>query len=140
MMRYFLDTEFDGLKLISIGLVCEDGREYYAELPTEVITPWLLENVCPHLTGETKPAEQVAEELRQFVIGEPEFWAWYGAYDWVLLCELFGGLMDLPQGWPKTYRELLHLGRRSLPENSGVLHNALDDARWNKRLFESPPI
>ena len=34
-MRYFIDTEFDDRKpwpqLISIGLVAEDGREYYAE-------------------------------------------------------------------------------------------------------------
>lgn len=35
-MKYFLDTEFheDGktIDLISIGIVAEDGREYYAGL------------------------------------------------------------------------------------------------------------
>lgn len=35
MKRYFYDTEFieDGktIDLISIGVVCEDGREFYAE-------------------------------------------------------------------------------------------------------------
>lgn len=58
MNRYFYDTEFleDGktVELISIGIVCQDGREYYAvnsELPIERIRgdDWLLRNVMPHL-------------------------------------------------------------------------------------------
>jgi hypothetical protein len=52
------DTEFleDGrtIELISIGLVCEDGREYYAvnsDAPWERVRKhhWLMENVWPHL-------------------------------------------------------------------------------------------
>ena len=57
-MRYFYDTEFldDGerIGLISIGIVAEDGREYYAinaDAPwPEIYThEWLMENVIPHL-------------------------------------------------------------------------------------------
>ncbi|WP_059174445.1 3'-5' exoribonuclease domain-containing protein [Rhodococcus rhodochrous] len=57
-MRYFYDTEFleDGrtIELISIGIVAEDGREYYAvnsDMPVDRITKddWLLNNVWPHL-------------------------------------------------------------------------------------------
>jgi hypothetical protein len=54
----FLDTEFTGLDqdkpdLISIGLVDELGREFYAELPefhwTVQCNEWVHFNVLPHL-------------------------------------------------------------------------------------------
>lgn len=57
-MRYFYDTEFleDGstIELISIGIVAEDGREYYAvnsDMPVDRIKnhDWLKDNVWPHL-------------------------------------------------------------------------------------------
>jgi hypothetical protein len=58
MPRYWYDTEFleDGasIALISIGIVCEDGREYYAvnsKMPIRRIRkhPWLMANVVPGL-------------------------------------------------------------------------------------------
>ncbi len=58
-MRYWYDTEFieDGperpIELISIGIVCEDGREYYAqscEFNTRSANEWVQMNVLPHLT------------------------------------------------------------------------------------------
>lgn len=58
MTIYCYDTEFleDGktIDLISIGIVCEDGREYYAvnsELPIDLIRKddWLMTNVVPNL-------------------------------------------------------------------------------------------
>jgi hypothetical protein len=58
MTRYFYDTEFleDGvtIELISIGIVAEDGREYYAvnaEAPWKRIAEheWLVTNVVPSL-------------------------------------------------------------------------------------------
>jgi hypothetical protein len=57
-VRYFYDTEFieDGhtIDLISIGIVADDGREYYAvnrDMPVRKIrkNPWLMTNVVPHL-------------------------------------------------------------------------------------------
>lgn len=59
-MLIFLDTEFTGLNqakpdLISIGLVDESGREFYAELPeaywTVQCNEWVHFNVLPHLWG-----------------------------------------------------------------------------------------
>lgn len=56
-MRYYVDTEFidDGktIDLISIGIMAEDGREYYAqsvEFASENASPWVVENVYPHLS------------------------------------------------------------------------------------------
>lgn len=64
MTIYCYDTEFleDGttIELISIGIVCEDGREYYAvtsEAPIGRIKkehPWLIRNVLPHLPIENR--------------------------------------------------------------------------------------
>ena len=57
-MRYWLDTEFieDGkaIDLISIGIVAEDGREYYAvskdfNRAKLFENPWLIKNVVPSL-------------------------------------------------------------------------------------------
>lgn len=70
-MKYFYDTEFleDGqtIDLISIGIVAEDGREYYAvnsDLPIERIrgNDWLLRNVMPSLpvTGKSSLDAYVA--------------------------------------------------------------------------------
>ena len=56
-MKYWIDTEFIErpytIDLISIGLVAEDGREFYAE-SSEVdwsrASQWTLENVPPNST------------------------------------------------------------------------------------------
>ena len=51
-MKIFFDTEFTGLykdtQLISIGLVSEDNREFYAEITdfnNKNIDEWIKENV-----------------------------------------------------------------------------------------------
>lgn len=70
----------------------------------------------------------------------PEFWAYYADYDWVVFCQLFGTMMDLPQGFPmycrdiKQWADMLHV--ESLPEQATGEHNALEDARWNKQAWE----
>lgn len=60
MTRYWYDTEFleDGktIELISIGIVADDGREYYAvasDAPWEDVKrhPWLMQHVAPSLPG-----------------------------------------------------------------------------------------
>ena len=59
-MLIFLDTEFTGLDqikpdLISLALVDETGREFYAELPPASyqvqLTEWTHNNVVCHLQG-----------------------------------------------------------------------------------------
>ncbi|MCB1711064.1 MAG: 3'-5' exoribonuclease [Candidatus Riesia sp.] len=56
-MKLFLDTEFTGLKtnaqLISIGIVAEDGSEFYAEFNDyETPTQWVVDNVLPLLLDQ----------------------------------------------------------------------------------------
>lgn len=152
-MKYWFDTEFieDGktIDLMSIGIVSEDGREYYAE-PAECdlnrANPWVAKNVIPHLTANVKPRAQIASEIRDFVLegeikdGEkPEFWAYYADYDWVALCQLFGTMMELPKGWPMYCRDVKQLcdslGNPPLPAQSTTEHHALSDARWTMAMW-----
>lgn len=40
------------------------------------------------------------------VRGNPEFYAYYADYDWVVFCWLFGKMMDLPTGFPMFCNDL----------------------------------
>lgn len=145
-MRFWFDTEFyeDGstIKLISIGVVAEDGRTYYAE-PWQAFdrarqTIWLLTNVAPHLKGGEKPRYLIAEELVAFMGEKPEIWAYYAAYDWVVLCQLFGRMIDIPKTWPKYCRDVKQfcddLGNPTLPPQENE-HDALADAQWTRQAW-----
>jgi hypothetical protein len=178
--RYFYDCEFleDGrtIDLISIGIVSDDGREYYAvqqrtwrQWRTIYRNEWLRENVMrslPRIHGdrrlqvsirknplalnfdawEMKPREQIRNEVRGFILagdGAAELWADYGAYDHVALCQLFGRMIDLPDGfpmWTHDFQQAWELaGRPDLPEQQTGMHNALADARRLKLQFDSLP-
>jgi hypothetical protein len=147
-MRFWFDTEFfengKTIELISIGVVAEDGREYYTETGTAPFlasqSKWLTENVLPHLTGEELPREAIASDLVKFMGEKPEIWAYYADYDWVALCQIFGTMMDLPKGWPMYCRDIKQLcdsmGNPHLPAQTSTEHHALADARWNKEAWE----
>lgn len=97
-MKFFYDTEFieNGrtIELISIGIVCEDGREYYAvnwHAPWRRIRrhKWLMANVVPSLPQgygdrrltipsrwlfdygdpRVKSPARIAEEVEDFLLG-----------------------------------------------------------------------
>jgi hypothetical protein len=149
-MKYFYDTEFheDGhtIDLISIGIVAEDGREYHAvnagaDWARIRKHEWLMANVFPQLpfSGDWKPKEQIRDEVREFLLAStpPDLWAWYSAYDHVVLAQLFGPMIDLPEGIPMYTHDLRayidYLPDATLPKQAGGLHNALEDARWVKQ-------
>jgi hypothetical protein len=147
MARIFFDTEFleDGKTIapISIGMVRADGKEYYAEFadaPFDRIAkePWLMQNVVPYLDGNNlKSRERIRKEILEFVGPSPSFWAYYADYDWVLLCQLYGRMIDLPDGWPMFCNDLRQMtGTIKLPEQTSSEHNALNDARWLRDCYE----
>lgn len=150
-MNYFFDTEFidDGktIELISIGIVSEDGRELYrenADCDLSRACPWVQENVIKHLVGTPEilaPKTQIAEDVRNFVKGpNPRFWAYFASYDWVVLSQLYGRMIDMPAGWPMLPHDLKNLATYknvfTKPEQTGTEHNALEDARWNKVYYD----
>ena len=167
------DTEFlEGnrtIDLISIGLVRDDGTEYYAVNSAANWAEigkhrWLCENVVPHLplagkgisevqengrgTAKTwkfavdttdthvKPHWVIANEVREFILAvdDPALWADWGAYDHVVLCWLWGTMMQLPAGipmWTHDLRqEIERAGNPVIPPLGGLAaHHALGDAR-----------
>lgn len=192
MTTYCYDTEFleDGrtIDLISIGIVSDDEREYYAvnadcDFDRICQDDWLWLNVVQHLPTSkkdwtvpnfgrsatwldkkaacVKPKWVIANEVREFIVGKvrpcgkapsgedaywhedlPELWAYFAAYDHVALCQLFGKMIDLPDLMPMWTHDLMQLiesiprGRDfKKPEQDGVAHNALEDARWNYKLL-----
>ena len=154
-MRYFVDTEHtdDGerFELISIAIVCEDGREYYAAVDgydPSAVTPWMEEHVLPKLPplGDPlwKSRREIRNDLTEFVIGDDiEFWTMCAWSDWSLVVRLFGRFEDTPDSWPMACWDLWQLEAElgltkedRLPEPEGV-HDALIDARYHKRIYDS---
>jgi len=174
------DLEFleDGktIELISIGLVCDNGREYYAvsahladrgwhgwKLRRRIRKhAWLMENVVTSLPkphGDwnnhmpqswlfnyhdpaVKPRTRIAAEVAEFIqaTDDVELWANYGAYDHVALAQLWGPMVDLPDGVPMFTNDIQQEARRlgfgwdDLPKQEFGEHNALADARHNKAV------
>lgn len=154
MTKFFYDTEFleDGktIDLISIGIVREDGATYYAvnrEADWDRIRadPWLSVHVVPQLplSDTWKPKAEIRDDVYNFldpIFENPELWAWYAAYDHVALCQLFGKMIDLPDGIPMYTNDLKQVvginGIPGLPEQSSGEHDALADAHHLKRMYE----
>jgi hypothetical protein len=152
--RYFYDCEFieDGrvVDLVSIGVVDEHGREFYAvstEFDASAALPWVRKHVLDKLPSPGDPAwrsrARIRDELWEFltepVRGRPdekiELWAWFAAYDHVVLAQLWGAMPDLPREIPRFTKDLRQLwderGRPKLPEAAADRHDALVDARHN---------
>lgn len=146
-MRIWFDTEFieDGktIDLLSIGMVTEAGDKLYlenADCNRSRASEWVLKNVFPNLNGPQVPRDEIARSVRSFAGSKPEFWAYYADYDWVALCQLYGTMMDLPEGWPMYCRDVKQVmddvGAENSPFQNDTEHNALSDAIWTKRTHE----
>jgi len=144
----FFDTEFveDGRTImpISAGFVREDGAELYVEYHFDrkkaEAHEWVNENVLPHLHGEPLMRREIRRRIEEFCGLQPRFWAWFGAYDWLVLAQTHGTMKQLPYHWPmfcmdlrQSYTECPH--HVALPPKPKDAHHALADARWNLQLF-----
>ena len=150
---------------ISMGVVnMDNGKELYLvfnDFDTRRVAAdnWLMANVMPSIEHTTHVSvdfqgakvvrdlmvtdpnsvtrEEGAVMLQNFVEGDDniEWWNWYGAYDHVMLCQLFGRMIDLPKGFPKWSNDIKQLhkqaGYPAMPKQPAGLHNALEDARFN---------
>lgn len=146
-MRYFLDTEFEDngrtIELISIGIVAEDGREFYAEnaeFNWNTASFWLWTNVFPGLKGTKKLNRfEIATKVLEFFAGddEIELWGYFPSYDWVVFCQLFGRMVDIPNPLPHRINDLKQLlNSKKLKIKPITSHNALEDAKGIKELFK----
>jgi len=106
-MRVFFDTEFTGLHqgttLMSIGLVDENGRTFYAELndyDEQQVDDWIKDNVIANFTGKnTLSMSELKDSLTEWFeeYDQVEIWSDCLAYDWVLFVNIFGTAFDLPK-------------------------------------------
>ena len=156
--RIFYDTEFieDGrtIDLVSIGAVDEDGNEFYAistEFDDTRAIPWVRRNVLDKLPGPADKAwrsrERIRAELLEFLTagvgskGSIELWAWYAAYDHVVLCQLWGAMPALPRAIPRFSKDLRQrwddVGRPTIPAAGADQHDALADARHNLARWQA---
>jgi len=131
-MKIYTDCEFTGLHknttLISIGMVSESGKEFYAEFndyDKTQVDEWIYNNVIKNLKNdgfknnykmenETKTIsygtskynkENLLEWLQQF--DKVELVLDVGHYDFVLLIDLlFGSSLDAPRWFNKSYIDL----------------------------------
>lgn len=120
-MKVFMDTEFEGLykdaKLISIGLISENGKEFYGEISginTHKQDDWVVKNVLNNTVeyGDAQVLDIVNDENNYFV-GDKDYIAsqlreWFMQfgdvemvsdvchYDMVLFIDLFGSAFDIP--------------------------------------------
>ncbi len=149
-MKIFFDTEFidtgKEVHLLSIGMIREDNHVYYAE-PAEtdrsLACPWVNEHVIPLMNGPVLPRKLIRNQIVEFCGMRPQFWGYFVSYDWIVLSQLFGRMIDVPthtKGWPNLAFDIQQLrsflgGGILFPEHKGKKHNALDDAIWTKDSY-----
>ena len=179
------------IQLISIGIVCEDGRELYAisnEFDEYLADDWVKENVISKLPSRNASfydSPRQKEDARRwmsnieirnrivdfmgggsddftprlFVKKGTEIYAYLADYDWIVFCNLFGRMIDLPYNMPMYCKDLkqylddtaateadidgtdFEKCLQAIKENPNYPkqeneHSALDDARWNFKLYQ----
>ena len=106
-----------------------------------------LEKGCSEPGCPWRIYEQIKQEVLAFMdaekYGTPELWGWCCAFDYVILSQLFGIMaVDWPQGWTHYIKDVQFLlDERGLtddmlPPQEGTAHNALEDARYIRQLWE----
>lgn len=142
-MLLFFDTEFTGLDqakpdLISIGLVDENGREFYAELPeshwTVQCNEWGHFNVVPHLwRGDYVQSEaSVRDRLTAWIEDIPDHAVIVTDCPDV---DFFGQLIPLLRQWPKNLHNWpMQFSTWSMgDEQQPMLQKLIDDYHSSER-------
>lgn len=160
---FFFDTEFyengETITPISFGFVKEGNpltplylvnadfdrnwmEKDAVERGSEETIEFLNNNVFNNLNSNKSNTLQMKSIKRILVeyLGEaPILWTSTGCYDWVLFCQLFGRMLDLPEGYPFSCKDTAFL-KSMFPDvqvdkskmkkytEAGEEHNALYDA------------
>lgn len=141
-MRIFLDCEFNGFggELISLAMVAEDGREWYALCPEpRVWDAWVFENVFPVLQACGRRQPMTRDEFRQSLLDFLSLFDnptivvdWYT--DLVHFFSLFAGKDHTKSVGYACRAEVVLDPPGFAPE---VPHNALSDARAIRTAYMS---
>ena len=157
------------IDLVSIGIVADDGRQLHLgnrSCDFNAADGWVRKNVLKPMGVEFegpnksvpmvsidsfwKTKEFIKHDVASFFgakpltddTPQPEIWADYGSYDWVVFCQLFGKMIDLPTGFPMHINDIQQEARRlglsedDLPKQEAGAHNALEDAKHVQVLWQ----
>ncbi|ATN94519.1 hypothetical protein BSP21_168 [Bacillus phage BSP21] len=178
MTKVFFDLEFSGLNRgttpISLGMAADDGKTLYCEFTDydqSQVDDWIKQNVIQHLAlhftlvphlgetfshevGDATVARGSSSFLSRVVRGwvaqfdKVEFWGDTLYYDAILLNDLLGGALNLPDNVCMYYGDIATLfkihgidpdiNRESFIDTpiSGDRHNALYDARVIEACYD----
>jgi len=156
----FYDTEFTNLditqgELLSIGLVKQSGEELYIELEynRETVHPWVEEHVLPYLQNNPISIEEARVKLWDFVGDDkPYLMAYVNQFDAIYWYKLFADPQNHPAFWiPLDFASILFahgykvesmgdvhfFNELGIDKSKYNMHNALDDARMLKDVYEA---
>jgi hypothetical protein len=127
---------------------------------TEFVNPLRIENIIK-FKEEVSETTFIQERIDLAEGHNIEFYGYYSDYDWVVFCQLFGTMMDLPKGFPMYCLDLQQYKhdieedyvKKGIKEGSinppkfeieklpnypkqTNEHNALADAKWNYELYK----
>ena len=142
-MRYFLDTEFNGMggKLISLAFVSEDDRHLYLATGCQDPIPWVAENVMTKIAVPgARPIyvhpHQFATSIQRFLSGDPDP---VMVSDWPDDIKYFCECLITGPGQMINLRsikfELKRVDAYPTDMPGAIQHNALWDARALRHLI-----
>jgi len=126
-VKIAIDCEFNefGGDLISMGLVAEDGREWYEVLPCPNPGKWVEDHVIPILGRKPISKEQFQARLQQFLM---QFETIHLISDWPEDIKFFCESLITGQG-TRLNTPPLQMSIFRFDAESELPHNALSDAR-----------
>ena len=133
------------LQLVSLALIDEGGREYYAESNEYdyLYAPEPLRSLIPQSVDGTspKPLALIAQDVEHFVAHHfPTFWGYNGFVEFTAFYQLFG-TQSIPPTWPFYFHdfavELERAGNPRPPDIDAIRddHHALSNARWLRDAY-----
>jgi hypothetical protein len=159
--RFFYDCEFDespiyGIRLISLGMVDEFGNELYLINKdydwNKCTNNWLIENVKPYIQSapdfykmnKSDMIRKILDFIKPSLKTDIKLYGYYSAYDHVCFSQIFGKMINLPEGLPMFTIDLKQtLDYFGIPHYSKLInppeneHDALCDAKWNLKLYKA---
>jgi hypothetical protein len=127
-VRIWIDTEFNEFQgeLISMALVAEDGREFYASLGCQNPGAWVAHNVIPIIGIDPCSKGAIQQRLVFFLFQYPSV---HLIADWPEDISHFCNTLITGPGMRLNTPPLTLEIRRDLDAISELPHNALADAR-----------
>lgn len=141
-MRVYLDCEFNGFggELLSLGMVREDGHEFYEVVSLSghtIIDPWVADNVVPHLGQPGIQMGALRTKLVSFLrVSDPVTIVVDWPSDAMYLCQILLGADHTQTVNIPMSIEIVDIDGDL---GSALPHNALSDARAIMTWAESNP-